>query len=299
MSRLLLALGLGLALTFGCSTPDNEEPDARATDLQEEPEEQQPDPTEPLLLNAQKTFDERQSLGDIDDAVALWEEVLAVADDDDHTAQLQALEGLAHAHYLAAQFHILQDPTNIDDAVAQRAAQGEELALEALELLSSPLAEALQRDDIDALTDLLDDLDDASHHALLFYSKLRHLRAQHSTTTARVQSSPITDALMQHLADTDPSLHHGAPHRYFGVRHIDRPFHRNPDESMEAFEQSLDAAPDYLWTYLLMAVTFYAFDGDESLFEERLQPILEIDEQDLEGPLEQTIVHQWARDLER
>ncbi len=295
----------GLLLIFSlvaCSTPNGDEPDDAQQLSQEPAPEPEPDPVEPLLTEAQQTFDDRQDLQDIDAAIDLWERAIHKAldaTDDRHASLSLAHQGLAEAHFLAARFHLPSSPAvKDDDAVADRAALAEEHALEALELHSSPLVDDLTYDELQNLDRYFGELDDAALPALLLYAKARDLRAHSSTTTAQVQAAPITDAIMEHLQQRSPDIHQGAPHLYFGVRHITRPFNKNADKSSQAFAQSLQVDPDTPWTHLLMAVHLHPFEDDDDARQQRLQTIVDHDPDDSKkGPPEQTIVRQWAQEL--
>ncbi|NVB38932.1 hypothetical protein G6O69_13910 [Pseudenhygromyxa sp. WMMC2535] len=86
-------------------------------------------------------------------------------------------------------------------------------------------------------------------------------------------------ATMTHIMALDPSYYHGGPDRYFGAYYAVAPEFTDGDldKSRQHYEASLEIAPHFIGTKVLMAENLAVKLGDEALFDRLLQEVLDAD----------------------
>jgi hypothetical protein len=86
-------------------------------------------------------------------------------------------------------------------------------------------------------------------------------------------------ATMTRALELDPSFYHGGPHRYFGAFYAIAPAFAggDPEQSKEHYQKSLDIAPYFLGTKVLMAENLATKLDDEEMFDRLLQEVLDAD----------------------
>jgi hypothetical protein len=86
-------------------------------------------------------------------------------------------------------------------------------------------------------------------------------------------------ATMSRLLELDPNFYHGGPHRYFGAFYSIAPDFAGGDvkKSQEHYEKSLEIAPYFLGTKVLMAENMATKLDDEALFDRLLEEVLAAD----------------------
>ncbi|KIG18742.1 hypothetical protein DB30_07757 [Enhygromyxa salina] len=86
-------------------------------------------------------------------------------------------------------------------------------------------------------------------------------------------------ATMTRALELDPSYYHGGPHRYFGAFYAIAPGFAggDPDKSQEHYQKSLDLAPYFLGTKVLMAENLATKLDDEEMFDRLLQEVIDAD----------------------
>jgi hypothetical protein len=82
-------------------------------------------------------------------------------------------------------------------------------------------------------------------------------------------------ATMDFIIATQPDFFYGAAYRYFGVYWTKLPFGKEPEESAKAFAASLEIAPHYFATHVLLADSLATLNNDRALFDKHLQLVLE------------------------
>lgn len=299
MPRTLVFASCLSLLALGCSStaPSGDQPEDERLETPDEPSAL--DEVHQLLEEADEHFTDRSDVGDIRRALQLWDEALEHpgAEDlsDEHRTDIHV--SVARAHYLVARYWEADGPVPDDDAEpGDEIRKGLAAAERAVRLTAPEFADA-----VDAGAPFEAELPGAPPEAtepLLWYGKHLDLRARTGDESTRVAQRPVVDAVMEHVSDHRPELHHGAAHRYFGVRGVDRLLHVDPEASEAAFEASLEVAPDYLTTRLLKARHLDVTRGDRQAFETRLREVVDApeDRPDETDP-EQRIVREWAADL--
>jgi tetratricopeptide (TPR) repeat protein len=86
-------------------------------------------------------------------------------------------------------------------------------------------------------------------------------------------------ATMERVLELDPEFFHGAAHRYFGAYYAIAPGFAggDPKKSEEHFQKSLEKAPYYLGTKVLIAEHLATKLDDEERFKKELQEVIDAD----------------------
>lgn len=262
-------------------------------------EEPAPDPFTTAVEDADEAWEDRGAPSQADRSIAAWNRALETAEADERDdGEIAAIyESLARAHYFVARYLEADGPdvdadSDIDDDVDA----GLEAAVAAIELRAPDFRRA-----IDAgapFESQLPEVPDGAVDAFLWYAKLLALHTSIDSVATGVANTPLVDSIMESIAERAPEAHHGAAHRYFGVRHVDRPLHRDEEASRQAFDESLDTAPDFLMTRLLRARFLATFTDDRAAFEDELQTVADSAPDILpEAAPENAVVRQWAADI--
>ena len=84
-------------------------------------------------------------------------------------------------------------------------------------------------------------------------------------------------AIMERCLALDPNFFYGAPDRYFGAFYAIAPSFAGGDltKSAEHFKKSLEIAPNYIGTRVLMAENLAPKTQDPAMFDEQLKLVLE------------------------
>lgn len=83
---------------------------------------------------------------------------------------------------------------------------------------------------------------------------------------------------MDWILSTDATYYYGAPYRYFGVYFANVPIGAgDPDASLESFQKSIEIAPNYLASKVLMAEHYAVLVGDRDLYERLLNEVVAAD----------------------
>lgn len=274
---LLTVIALGL-ITLGCKTsspdPSPNTDSTAAISLEEDLADQ----VIALHQAARDSFALRLDRAKLDEAIATWEEALALLNDPGVAPEthLTILEDLSHAYYFRAHFHHARTAPPLLEELRIDTTRGLNLAREALLTRDRELATLLAQTSFNPATA---DLDLSSVHtdnaqALLSYAQHLHLRAQHQNLSALLEVEPFLDAAYTHLLNTAPHLQFGEPHRYFGDRWIQRPFGKDATASARAYESALHLAPDYLPTRVERAENLAIETADRELFQADLEYVL-------------------------
>jgi hypothetical protein len=86
-------------------------------------------------------------------------------------------------------------------------------------------------------------------------------------------------ATMSRALELDPTFYHGGPHRYFGAYYAVAPGFAggDPEKSKEHYQKSLEIAPYFLGTKVLMAENLATKLDDEEMFDRLLQEVIDAD----------------------
>lgn len=110
-------------------------------------------------------------------------------------------------------------------------------------------------------------------------------------------------ATMSRLLELDPNFYHGGPHRYFGAFYSIAPDFAGGDvkKSQEHYEKSLEIAPYFLGTKVLMAENLATKLDDEAMFDRLLAEVLAVDLATVPAEIlpEMTAEQEKARELQK
>jgi hypothetical protein len=86
-------------------------------------------------------------------------------------------------------------------------------------------------------------------------------------------------ATMSHVLELDPNYYHAGPYRYFGAYYAVAPGFAggDTDTSLQNYEKSLELAPYFIGTKVLMAENLATKLDDEEMFDRLLQEVLDAD----------------------
>ncbi len=246
-----------------------------------------------LMEAADQAFDDRADADRAEEAIQLWSEALSSEAIDD-TQRVEILESIASAHFFIGRYH---EADGVDDGSngsrSRHATAGREAAADALAIVAPEFLRAVERGA--PFEEDLPELPESALDALLWYAKNLDLLAATGGVAVELETSPLVESIMEFVAENRPNAHHGAAHRYFGVRWVERPLNRNAEESRQAFERSIEADPDFALNRLLLARHLAVFEGDRDRFEGELQAI--IDGTDQPTAPENAVVRSWAEAL--
>ena len=294
----LLIVATCLATLAACTSASDipERPDDELAEP-EVPDEPVPSAFETYRDEAEAAFELRSDRESAQEAIEMWQRAL-----DDESAEKESdstiasvFEDLARAYYFVARYHAADGPVPDRDG-AQWAERGEDAAIEALRLRAPDFHDAIIRGA--PFEAELPDISAEAVDAVLWYAKNITLLANTGGVSRAVASKPILDSIMETVLQYDPGAHYGAAHRFFGVRWIDRSFHRDPDASRDSFEAAADLAPEFVLTYVLEARYLAIHQDDRDRFEALLtKAISTVDDADSEPSPENRIVRSWAQAL--
>ena len=264
-----------------------------------EPTEPEPPAFETLRDQAEEAFQERREREYAEEAIALWTQALAddSADEQSPGEIAEVYEHLAYAHYFVARFHESDGPSlSADSDVSTHADNGVEAASEALRIQAPEFLRAVERGA--PFEAQLPEAPPEAVETLLWYAKNMDIKARTEGVSQSVATTPVVEAIMDFVVDTEPDAHFGAAHRFFGTHWIERPFHRDPEASAHAFADARDLAPDFVLTDILEAHHLAEAQGDTERSEELLNEALDKKgDATTELSPEDRIALQWAAEL--
>ena len=200
---------------------------------------------------------------------------------DQRTEKLAGLyEKLARAYYFLADSHIrlqAKEEGEMDEQMMDVFEKGVTAAEKAIALRDPKFAATVNEDE-SKWAEAVEKANPEAIPALYWYStNLGKWALLEGIATILARKDDIK-ATMEWIVQNDPKYFYGAPYRYFGVYHTKVPIGGgNPPKSREAFEKSLQIAPNYLATRVLMAESYAVLVGDRKMFEKLLQDTLAAD----------------------
>lgn len=243
------------------------------------------------LSEAQTHWDKRVNKNELRKAIETMEKAVKMPasdmSEDERKQNIAATyERLSRGYYLMADSHIRLESTEEGDrdeemmAVFEKGVTAAEKAL----ALRDPNFAKIVTEKPNKWQDAVVDADPAAIPALYWYStnlgKWALLEGI-ATILARKDDIKVT---MDWIMENDPTFFHGAPYRYFGVYHTKVPIGGGaPPKSKAAFEKSLEIAPNYLATRVLMADSYAVLVGDRELFDKLLNEVVQADPNALEA----------------
>jgi tetratricopeptide (TPR) repeat protein len=222
-----------------------------------------------LQAQAEAQWARRTDPAAIRQAIALWKRIVEI-DPTNYTA----LVSLTHAHYFLADGYLRDD----DDAYLATMDQGVAWGEKAL-MAASPEFAARMREG-EKFEEAIESIGVDGIGALYWYAANLGKWAKKRGFAVLVGNKSKVKAIMERCLKLDPTFFHGAPDRYFGVYYAIASKVAGGDlEKSEAhFKRSLELAPYYLGTRILMAEILAPRKHDRAMFDEQIRIVLEADE---------------------
>lgn len=200
-------------------------------------------------------------------AIAAWESAIPTRPEDG-----ELFAKLARGHYLLADGY-LRGAEKKEEYLATFT-KGVDYAERALTALSPEFKQRVQAGD--KVMDAVAAVGKESVPALYWYSSNlgKWARAKGFATT--LGNKDTIKALMDRCLSLDPTYFYGGPNRYFGAFYAVAPSFAGGDlgKSEEHFKKSLELAPNYLATKVLMAENLAVKKQDRELFKKLLDEVL-------------------------
>ncbi|MEE2756696.1 MAG: TRAP transporter TatT component family protein [Myxococcota bacterium] len=263
--RILISMCLAL-MTFACGGRQNVMVSAKKAvadaDVQTAKE---------LASKARELWKEREDESKAKAAIDAWNQAI-IADPNRH----DVYRDLAYAYYYMNNVFVRWQDDN-SDAERKNYLKGVEAAEKALSIANPAFAETILAggDKDDAWTRALEAATKEDVKALYWYATNLAKWALKDGIGSLLKYKDRAYAIMQRCKALDNSFWYGGPSRYLGAYWLKIPFGKSPEKSKANFEASVNAAPQYLDTKLLMAEIYAVRTDNEALFKRLLNDVLE------------------------
>jgi len=200
-------------------------------------------------------------------AITAWETALAAAPEDG-----DLLVKIARGYYLLADGYMRGDAKKADyEATFTKGVDYAERALTALSPAFKARVTAGER-----VEDALAAVDQKAVPALYWYASNLGKWAKAKGFTTTLGNKDRIKAVMERCLALDPTYFYGGPDRYFGAFYAVAPSFAGGDlgKSEAHFLKSLEMAPNYLATKVLMAENLATKKQDKELFKRLLDEVL-------------------------
>lgn len=234
-----------------------------------------------LMAEADAAWQQRLDKAQLEKAIATWEkaaqtETPALTPEQRAEKLAEIYETIARAYYFLGDSHIRLEGS--EDEVGDKMMTTFEKGVTASEkaiALRDPKFAATVAADRNNWKDAVKTADTKAVPALYWYStNLGKWALLEGIATILARKDDIK-ATMDWVISKDATYFHGAPYRYFGAYHTKVPIGGgNPDASKQSFEKSIEIAPNYLATKVLMAESYAVLIGDRDLYEKLLNEVL-------------------------
>lgn len=223
------------------------------------------------LAAAQAAWDQRGTEAQALAAVQGWEQAVAV-----NPNNAQAWTDLSHAQFFYADCYLRFDESN-PDAYKSMHEAGIKSAERALAAMSPAFAQKMAAGD--RIETAIEALDASAVPALYWRSSNLGRWASLESFATLLSYKDEVRAIMEFCLNNDPGYWYQAPDRYFGIFYARAPGFSGGDmnKSMEHFQRSLAAAPNYFGTHTYVAEEWAIKEVDRPLFEQELNFVLNTD----------------------
>jgi tetratricopeptide (TPR) repeat protein len=242
-----------------------------------------------LVTQGDEAWKKRDDETALKAAIAAWEKAIAAKPDDAAT-----LTKLSHAYYFLADGFLRGKTDEYLTHFEKGVAHGEA----ALAAVSPKFKEHVTTGG--KVEDGIQHVGKEGIEAMYWYAASlgKWARAKGFATT--LGNKDRIKAVMTRVLELDPQFNHGAAHRYFGAYYAVAPGFAGGDmnKSKEHFDKSLQLAPDYLGTKVLMADVYAVKQQDRGLFEQLLDQVIAAPESVIPGlEAEAKVEKEKAREL--
>jgi hypothetical protein len=218
---------------------------------------------EALKKEAKSLWAKRHLKEELEKSIAVWEKLSRTDQADRETFQ-----ALTHGYYLLADAH--EEDVEIKKVLWEKGAMFGEKAMamnpKFQEMISSKKS----------VEEALSALEKADAAGIYWTDANLGKWAKLSGIATQLKYKGRIKALIETVEKLDPTFFHGAVARYWGAFYAVAPSFAGGDlnKSKKSFELSLQQAPQYLGTKVLMAEVYYTKKQDKKAFEKTLQEVL-------------------------
>ncbi len=276
LSLCILVSGLGLTACGGADRSSALETDqTKLTAATEEGD------FDALMAEADASWQKRVEKAELLKAIATWEKAAATATPtlsaEERADKLATIfETLSRAYYFLADSHIRLEAKDdeLNDKIMATFEKGVTSSEKAI-AIRDPKFAAKVAADRNAWKTAVKSADPKALPALYWYSTNLGKWALLEGIATILSRKDDIKATMDWVVATDATYFYGAPYRYFGAYHTKVPIGGgNPSAAKESFEKSIELAPKYLATKVLMADQYAVLVGDRALFEKLLNEVV-------------------------
>jgi tetratricopeptide (TPR) repeat protein len=221
---------------------------------------------EATVSEAEAAWDRRGDRPSLERAIQLWESEVAAS-----PGRAATWARLSRAYYLLADGHLRGlGPSNAQylTAFEKGTAAGERsLAVQSPEFKSRVTGD-------EKVEDAIRVVGRDGIPAMYWYAVNLGKWSRAKGIAALLGNKDRVRGVVSRVLELDESFFYGAPHRYFGAYWALLPIGRDLDKSRQHFEKSLQIAPAYPGTKVLMAETYAVKKQDRALFVRLLDEVL-------------------------
>ncbi|RMG20530.1 MAG: hypothetical protein D6729_02595 [Deltaproteobacteria bacterium] len=222
---------------------------------------------EALVAEGDAAWAERTDPDKIRLAIEKWTKAVEVQPDD-----WQTMVKLTRAHYFLADGYLRDDEAAYLATMDEGVRWGER----AMMAVSPGFKKKMKAGG--RIPDAVQEVGKEGVGALYWYASNLGKWAKKKGFTVVLGQKDNIKAIMERALELDPTYFYGGPDRYFGAYYAIAPAFAGGDleKSLAHYEKSLQIAPNYAGTYVLMAENLAYKKQDRKMFEENLKKVLEM-----------------------
>ncbi len=233
------------------------------------------------LEEADAHWQNRKDRKELEKAISLWEKAVqmeapGLSEQEKTNKRAEAYERLARANYFLADSHIrLQgdDESANEEAMMATFEKGVTAAEQAIKLRDPNFAKKVAQGD--SWMDHVKKADKAAIPGLYWYAtNLGKWALLEGIATILARKDDIK-ATMEFICDENEDFYYGACHRYFAVYWTKVPFSKDAAKAKKHFDKTLEIAPNYLATKVLMAENYAVLTEDKKLYNTLVKEVME------------------------
>ena len=220
-----------------------------------------------LVEEGDAAWAERTDPAKIREAIAKWSEAVDLDPTDWET-----MVKLTRAHYFLADGYLRDD----EEAYLKTMDEGVRWGERAMMTVSPGFKKKMQAGA--KIPEAVQEVGKEGVGALYWYASNLGKWAKKKGFTVVLGQKDNIKAIMERALELDPTYFYGGPDRYFGAYYAIAPAFAGGDldKSLAHYQKSLEIAPNYAGTYVLMAENLAYKKQDRKMFEENLKKVLEM-----------------------
>lgn len=278
-SRWVVCLVVFVGLASGCAASR----DSSLTDTSELTKATAQGDFQGAIAEGDGHWEGRMERSNLESAIASWEKATTLAgegmsDDERRVALAEVYAKISRGYYFLADGHIRMsegDADAIEEEMKETFEKGVTAGEKSLAVYSPEVAKEMADGNYEAVSKL----DKGAVPGLYWFATNMGKWALIEGFGTILKHKDDIKAVMDFIKASDPTYFHGAADRYFGAYYAKLPGFAGGDLnlSMEHFQKSLAADPDWLSTYVLIAELHSTKSDDKAAFKEWLQKVIDYD----------------------